>query len=123
MGARWIAALRDMPHAFGHTWESCHAFALSSGLPTHLYSYASDKARVVVPVAERQHEGAVDVVTPYGASGFAAVGEDPDFPARWQAFAAARIQQPAKLDVGGCAVPRHARRLPGRHGEEFEDLR
>lgn len=87
---RWAAALRDVPHAFGHGWESCHAFALSSGLPTHLYCYVSQKARVVAPVSERQHRGTVDVVTSYGASGFAAVGEDPDFPAAWLAFAAGK---------------------------------
>ena len=84
----WTAALRDIPHAFGHGWASCRAFALSSGLPTYLYSYVSDRARVAVPLAERRHRGTVDVVTPYGASGFAAAGQDPRFTAAWHDFAA-----------------------------------
>lgn len=86
----WTAALRDMPHAFGHTWESCHAFSLSSGYPTFLYRYAVGSCRVVAPVAERRFGDSTDVVSPYGCAGFSSVGCDGAFAEAWRAFAAAR---------------------------------
>ena len=85
--ARWQAALHDVPHAFGHTWENCQAMHLTTGYPTFLYVWQSGEAKVICPLAERTYQGCTDVVTPYGFSGF--VGTDPflDCLADWHRFA------------------------------------
>lgn len=88
--AGWNAALSGVPHAFAHTWDNCHAMAASSGHETSLYVFRSDHARIVSPLAERAIGDEVDVVTPYGFSGFAGAGECPDFGTRWREFAARR---------------------------------
>jgi GNAT acetyltransferase-like protein len=86
----WTRALDGVPHAFAHSWESCHAMHLSTGHATMLYVFERDGARVVCPIAERVFDGATDVVTPYGFSGFTSSAELPGFPAAWRAFAADR---------------------------------
>jgi hypothetical protein len=86
----WDAALADMPHAFAHTWDNCHAMAASSGHATYLYSFSADGVRVVCPLAERPIGDYVDLVTPYGFSGFVASGDCPGFSSHWQRFAAGR---------------------------------
>lgn len=118
--AGWRSALRPLPHAFGHTWESCRAFSLSSGYPTYLYSYSSATCRVAVPVAERQFRGAVDVVTPYGVSGFTGIGSATRFAAAWRRFATERgwvcgyfaqhplIELPSGLEDDSLTVDRRA---------------
>lgn len=88
--ASWQASLAGIPHGFAHTWESCDAFAASSGHPTFLLrATAADGSRVVCPLAERR--GAVataaDVVTPYGFSGPVGDRPCPELPAAWHAFA------------------------------------
>ncbi len=85
---RWAAALDGIPHAFAHTWGSCHAMQLTSGLETFLYRYEDDGARIVCPFSVRWHEGYPDLLTPYGFSGFVGTGPAPEFPMRWSAFAA-----------------------------------
>jgi hypothetical protein len=87
---RWTECLRGIDHAFAHTWESCHAMHHTTGQPTFLYSFESGGVRIVAPIAEREHDGTIDIVTPYGMSGFAATGEHPGFPAAWDAFARER---------------------------------
>jgi hypothetical protein len=84
---RWRSALAGMPHGFGHTWESCHAFSLTTGLPTYLYLAECPEGRVVCPLMERRINGTVDVATPFGFSGFAGRGRIPNFAEQWQAFA------------------------------------
>jgi hypothetical protein len=84
---RWRAALRGVPHAFAHTWGSCHAMSLTSGLETFLYAYHDGAGRVVCPFSVRRYEGYPDVLTPYGLSGFSGTGRCPEFPERWAAFA------------------------------------
>ena len=86
----WKRALAGVPHAFGHTWGSCSAMALSTGFPTFLYTYEEGNTRVVCAIAERRIGAAVDIVTPYGFSGFAGNRPSPEFPSRWRAFAAER---------------------------------
>jgi hypothetical protein len=85
--ARWSECLRGIDHTFAHTWECCHAMHHTTGQPTFLYSFEAGEVRIVSPIAEREYDGTVDIVTPYGMSGFAATGEHPDFPAAWDAFA------------------------------------
>jgi hypothetical protein len=68
--ADWEAALRNIPHAFAHTWSSCHAMALTTRLPTFLYVWEHGESRVVCAVSERGDGDDVDVVTPYGFGGF-----------------------------------------------------
>lgn len=86
---RWAEALRGIPHAFAHTWGSCHAMSLTSGLETFLYSYASADGRVVCPFAVRSYHGHRDLLTPYGFSGFTGVGSCRGFADHWAAFARA----------------------------------
>jgi hypothetical protein len=113
--AAWRGALSGVPHAFAHTRESCQAMRLTSGWETFLYAFESDGVRIVCPLAERteRRDGeAVDVVTPFGFSGFVGDGDHPGFAARWRAFAAARgyvcgyiglnplLQNPTHFDAG-----------------------
>jgi hypothetical protein len=83
----WDAALEDVPHAFAHTWTHCHAMAASSGHSTYLYRFESAEARIVSPLAERPVGDDVDLVTPYGFSGFAGTGHCPSFASDWWDFA------------------------------------
>lgn len=84
----WRGALEGIPHGFGHTWESCAAVELTTGLPTFLYADETPGHRVVSPICERSFQGHLDVVTPYGLSGLAGAalqaGAGYD---RWMAFA------------------------------------
>ena len=86
----WREALVGIPHAFAHTWESCYAMHLTSGLPTYLYAFEDAGTRIVCPIAERRYAGHVDIVTPYGFSGFSGNGECLDFPRHWRTFAVER---------------------------------
>ncbi|HEY7253395.1 MAG TPA: hypothetical protein VIG37_23055 [Methylomirabilota bacterium] len=88
--ADWQDALRGIPHAFGHTWESCYAIHLTSRLPTYLYCFTKEDVRIVCPIAERTLGGHTDIVTPYGFSGFVGNRDCPDFPEHWSAFARRR---------------------------------
>ena len=86
----WQMALTGLPHAFGHTWESCHAMHLTTGFKTYLYCFESDNVRIVCPLSERTFDSYVDIVTPYGFSGFVGNGVRPDFPRYWKEFTKAR---------------------------------
>jgi hypothetical protein len=83
---RWKAALQDIPHAFGHTWENCYAMHLSSGLPTYLFVFEYGATKIVCPIAERVYNGHVDIVTPYGFSGFAGTQVSVEFKKHWESF-------------------------------------
>jgi hypothetical protein len=83
----WEAALHDIPHAFGHTWGSCRAMQLSTGMDTYLYRFRAGDTTIVCPIAERVFLGQTDVVTPYGFSGFVGTGAHPEFPLLWKNFA------------------------------------
>ncbi|HEY0972519.1 MAG TPA: hypothetical protein VGE02_16230 [Gemmatimonadales bacterium] len=83
---RWAEALEGVPHAFAHTWGSCNAMRLTSGMETFLYRYDDGGHRVLCPLAVRSYEGYRDVLTPYGLSGFVGTGPCPGFPGRWAAF-------------------------------------
>ena len=83
----WRAALHGVPHGFAHTWESCRAMHLTTGLATFLYVHQQDSTRVVCALSERNFEGLTDVVTPSGICGFTGNGTILDFPERWHAFA------------------------------------
>ncbi len=87
---RWRRALEDIPHSFAHTWESCHAHSLTTGYETFLFCATSGDVRVTCPIAERPIDGRVDVVTPYGFSGFSGTGPAPGLPEQWRAFARER---------------------------------
>ena len=87
---RWQAALAGLPHAFGHTWGSCHAMQLTSGLDTALHVLEDGARRVAVPLAVRHRAGHPDVLTPYGFSGFAASGPWADLAERWAEHARAQ---------------------------------
>jgi hypothetical protein len=80
-------ALKGIKHAFAHTWENCYAMHLTTGLKTFLYKYESDNVKIICPISERKFENYTDIVTPYGFSGFAGNGDDPEFPQHWKNFA------------------------------------
>jgi hypothetical protein len=84
--AEWKAALQGIKHAFAHTWENCYAMHLTTGFTTYLYSFEDGSARIVCPIAEREFEGHVDIVTPYGFSGFVGNGNCPEFLLHWHQF-------------------------------------
>jgi hypothetical protein len=84
--AGWEEALLGVPHAFGHTWESCEAMHLTTGWSTFLYCCEIGTVRVVCPLAERPVGDLADIVTPYGFSGFAGTSECPQFPEIWSGF-------------------------------------
>ncbi len=86
----WRDALRDVDHAFAHTWESCSAASLTTGWETFLYRYEGQDGPVVCPFAERDFRDTVDVVTPYGFSGFAGTGNRDDALDAWHELARAR---------------------------------
>jgi hypothetical protein len=84
--SEWKEALQGIPHAFAHTWESCQAMYLSSGYKTFLYSYQSGDVRIVCPLAERPFGDYLDIVTPYGFSGFIGNSDCPDFPEHFRQY-------------------------------------
>lgn len=88
--AAWDEALAGIPHAFAHTWVNCQVVELSTGTPIHLFVWEGPEGRVVCPVAERAFGDDVDVVTPYGFSGFAGASPAPGADAAWRAMATAR---------------------------------
>lgn len=83
---RWERLLDPLPHGFAHTWDSCHAHTLTTGYATSLVHVEADGARVACPVAERRIGPHVDVVTPFGFSGFVGTDPCPVLPARWHAL-------------------------------------
>ena len=86
----WSSALIGLDHAFAHTWASCHAMHLTTGWPTFLYVFQSADATFVCPFAERTYEDAIDVVTPYGFSGFVGNGPVAGVLDAWYEFARER---------------------------------
>jgi len=86
----WNEALDGIPHSFGHTWENCQAMHLTTGYPTFLYRCDGPNGRVVCPIAERSCGEYFEAVTPFGFSGFSAVGEIENFPSVWWDFAKSR---------------------------------
>jgi hypothetical protein len=87
---QWSDALQGIPHAFGHTWDSCYAMSLSHGSNTYLFVFEEEGTRVICPLSERQIDGAVDIYTPYGFSGFVGNAPCPSFPDHWRRFAEQR---------------------------------
>ena len=82
----WKEALKGVNHAFGHTWESCYGMSLSTGFKTYLYCFKAEKIRVVCPISEREFNNQIDIVTPYGFSGFTGTGNQDAFPYYWKEF-------------------------------------
>lgn len=88
--SEWKEALTGIRHSFGHTWENCYAMYLTTGMQTYLYCFEADGVRIVCPVAEREYGGTVDIVKPFGFSGFAGTGCFPGFHEHWNEFAKQR---------------------------------
>ncbi len=88
--AAWKEALEGIKHTFGHTWENCYAMHLTTGLRTFLYCFEQENIRIVCPIAEREYGSYLDVVKPYGFSGFVGNGTSADFPYYWDEFAKKR---------------------------------
>jgi len=60
---------------------------LTTKQPTFLYEFQFDGTRIVCPIAERQYAGQIDIVTPFGFSGFASNGQSTEFSQSWLRFA------------------------------------
>jgi hypothetical protein len=88
--AAWNAALEDVPHVFAHTWDNCHAMAVTAGCRTFLYRFDDGEVRALCPLSERPIGRHLDVVTPYGLSGFVGSGCIPSLPTHWSEQARAR---------------------------------
>jgi hypothetical protein len=88
--AAWAQALSGIPHGFAHTRENCYAMFLTTHFPTYLYTFRSERARIVCPIAERAFKGYTDAVTPFGFSGFIGVGDCTAFHEHWESFALRR---------------------------------
>jgi hypothetical protein len=87
----WRNALQGVRHGFAHTWEHCRAIYLTSNLSTFLYElHAPNLGRFVCPIAERTYAGTVDVVTPYGFSGFVGDGDAVALEEGWRRAATRR---------------------------------
>jgi hypothetical protein len=82
----WKNALQGIKHGFAHTWENCYAMRLTTGFRTYLYCFETENVRIVCPIAEREFEGRVDIVTPFGLSGFVGNSDYVDFPRHWREF-------------------------------------
>jgi hypothetical protein len=82
----WKNALQGIKHAFAHTWENCYAMHLTTGFTTYLYCFENENVRIICPIAEREFEGHIDIVTPYGFSGFVGNGDCLDLPQHWREF-------------------------------------
>ena len=82
----WKDVLKDVKHAFAHTWESCYAMHLTTGFKTYLYCFETENVRILCPISERRLDGYTDIVTPYGFSGFTGNGDCPEFPGYWKEF-------------------------------------
>ena len=82
----WKDALKGIKHSFGQTWENCYAMHLTTGLSTYLYCLESDNGRIVCPIAEREYDGYIDIVKPFGFSGFVGNGDCSEFPHYWKEF-------------------------------------
>ena len=85
--AEWKAALTGIKHAFAHTWENCQSMHLTTGFTTYLYCLETENVRIVCPIAEREFEGHIDIVTPYGFSGFVGNSDCDGFSRHWREFA------------------------------------
>jgi hypothetical protein len=86
----WAEALGGVKYAFAHTWENCYAMHLTTGFETYLYCFEAKNLRVVCPLVERPFEGHIDIVTPYGFSGFVANGDCSAFPQYFADFVKAQ---------------------------------
>jgi hypothetical protein len=83
----WKDALQEVKHAFSHTWENCYGMSLSTGFKTYLYCFESKNVRIICPISEREFNNTIDIVTPYGFSGFTGVGAHDEFTHYWKKFA------------------------------------
>jgi len=82
----WKEALKGIKHSFGQTWENCYAMHLTTGFKTYLYCFESENIRIVCPFAEREFDGYIDILKPFGFSGFVANGDCPEFSHYWKEF-------------------------------------
>lgn len=61
--------------------------SLTTGVETYLFCFeAAENLRIVCPIAEREFDGYIDIVTPFGFSGFVGTGDYPNFPQYWRRF-------------------------------------
>lgn len=84
--SEWKQALSGIKHSFGHTWENCYAMYLTTGFSTYLYCFETPGVRIVCPVAEREFGDSIDIVKPFGFSGFVGNGNFHGFRDYWKAF-------------------------------------
>ena len=108
----WEEALASVPHAFAHTWGSCHAMHLTTGWPTFLYTWQKGSSRAVCAIAERSSGGYADVVTPYGFGGIVGEQVGPDMLDDWQKSALKRNYVCGYLGLNAELMPAACRESP-----------
>ena len=84
--SEWKEALKGIKHSFGQIWENCYAMHLTTGLKTYLYCFESQNVRIICPFAEREYDGYIDILKPFGFCGFVANGSCSEFPRYWKDF-------------------------------------
>ena len=84
---QWNKLLKGTRHSYYHTWEHCYAMYLTTNYPTFLYCYEKENVKIICPVSERIFGDYVDIVTPYGFSGFSGDIDCTEFPDHWQEYA------------------------------------
>jgi hypothetical protein len=84
--AEWKSALHGIPTAFAHSWENCYAMHLTTGFETFLFCLDTPLGRVICPLAERSWHTYIDIVTPYGFSGFVGNADINELHKSWQQF-------------------------------------
>lgn len=83
----WERSLAGVAHGFTHTWEHCHALALTTGFDTYLWCLEDGPDRWICPFVERPFDQFSDIATPPGISGFAGGGECNRLLDGWRRFA------------------------------------
>jgi hypothetical protein len=85
--SEWKAALQGIKHGPADTWEYSYAMHLTTNCKTYLYCFEKGNVRVICPIVEREFNGYVDIVKPFGYTGFVGTGDCPEFPYYWKEFA------------------------------------
>jgi hypothetical protein len=84
--SKWRESLGGIAHAFAHTWENSYAMQLTTGYDTYLYRFEADDVRIICPLSERRFDDHVDIVTPFGFSGFVGNADCAEFARYWTHF-------------------------------------
>jgi hypothetical protein len=115
----WNRALRDLPHAFQHTWEYAYAMHVSTGYPTFLFHLRDGDLRLACPLVERAVGEHVDIATPSGLSGLLAKGDWSDLAPHWDEFVRERGYVSGYIGLHPLFEPRGLTGVAPQHNSIF----